>query len=64
VKLIKAIKGGNEREFKQLYDAYHRRLYFFALKNAKNKEEAEDLTQSIFLKVWEKRTKLSDQIPF
>lgn len=59
---VRAIKSGDEAEFRSLYDNYFRRVYFFALKSVKDPTEAEDLSQNIFLKVWESRHRLNDAL--
>lgn len=57
--IAKAIKSGDEAEFRSLYDNYFRQVYLFALKSVNNPSEAEDLSQNIFLKVWERRHRLN-----
>ncbi|MCB0630620.1 MAG: RNA polymerase sigma-70 factor [Saprospiraceae bacterium] len=57
------IHWGNQQTFNEWYDAYHRRIYFFSLKSTGDVTEAEDLTQTIFLKIWENRNLLSHDIP-
>ena len=43
-------KRGDKKAFETLYSEYYSNLYFFVLKNVKNKETAEDITQEAFLK--------------
>jgi RNA polymerase sigma-70 factor (ECF subfamily) len=38
--------------FEQLYDAYHRLVFGIALRMLSDTTMAEDLTQSVFLKIW------------
>ncbi len=45
-----------------MYRQYYRRVYHFALKSVNDKAEAEDLCQSIFLKIWENRSRLDEQL--
>ena len=54
-KLLVALVGGDFKAFGELYEKYHRPLYFFALKLSKNTHEAEELVQSVFVTVWETR---------
>jgi len=63
VKLVEAIKQGDEQAYRALYEKYYRRVYFFALKSVKNTGDAEDISQSIFLKIWEKRALLDKTLP-
>ncbi|MCI4650524.1 RNA polymerase sigma-70 factor [Phaeodactylibacter sp.] len=62
VNIVRAIKSGDESEFRSLYDNYFRRVYFFALKSVKDPTEAEDLSQNIFLKAWENRHRFKDDL--
>jgi len=54
-KCLSALVAGDFQAFNVLYEKYHRTLYFFALKLSKNPHEAEELVQSVFVTVWEKR---------
>lgn len=58
VKIIENIKNGNEDSFKELFDIYNRRLYYFVFKYLRNKEDSEEIVQEIFLKIWRDRSKL------
>ena len=54
-KWLIALASGEIWAFDVLYEKYHRALYLFALKLTKNPHEAEELVQSVFVTVWEKR---------
>jgi len=62
--LIKKLKKGNEQSFNQLFYTYSPRLYHFAHGYLKSKEDAEELVQEIFSKIWEKRTTLDEELNF
>jgi RNA polymerase sigma-70 factor (family 1) len=47
-----------------LYENYSERLYKFALMLLKNKEDALDIVQETFLRVWQKREELSEDKSF
>ncbi|WP_257666359.1 RNA polymerase sigma factor [Parapedobacter tibetensis] len=51
---------GDSRAFKLIFDHYNSRVYTFALKYLKSTQQAEEATQEIFLKLWEKGESLSD----
>ncbi len=48
-------------QIEQLYDAYHRDVYHFALYYTNSKQEAEDITQETFLKVLKQLRQLKDR---
>ena len=45
------MKGENDMD--KIFDEYYFKIYYWALKKTKNKEEAEDLTNSIFVAIFE-----------
>lgn len=51
----------NQLQIEQLYDAYHRDVYHFALYYTNSKQEAEDITQETFLKVLKQLHYLKDR---
>ena len=48
-------------QIEQLYEAYHRDVYHFALYYTNNKQEAEDIMQETFLKVCKQLNRLEDR---
>ncbi len=53
--LIKQFQEGDEGAFEEIVLRYSGRLYNFAYRFLMNKEEAEDVVQDTFLKVYQKR---------
>ena len=49
---IRKAQAGDGRAFEALVDEYHGVLYHLALRMTGNPEDARDLTQNVFLKVW------------
>lgn len=56
--LTKLLKQGNILAFDEIYKEYCQRLYGFVIKFVKQKEDAEEIVQEVFLKIWESREKL------
>jgi len=56
--LVTRIRQNDKDAFKSLYSRYSKRIYFFSLKYLGNNVEAEELVQSVFINVWEKRESL------
>lgn len=61
---IEKLREGDVEAFDQVYKRYAEKLYAFSLKYLKSKEEAEELVQSVFLKVWENQKKLKKETSF
>jgi RNA polymerase sigma-70 factor (ECF subfamily) len=59
--LADKLRGGDLDAFDQIFKKYGDRLYGFALKYLKSKEETEGLVQDVFLKVWENRKNLKKE---
>ena len=62
--LVTALKNDDISAFNQLFYAYSSRLYHFAYGYLKSKEEAEELVQEVFIKVWDKRKDLQEEYRF
>ena len=58
IKTVEMAKNGDKTALENLYNDFHDKLYFFVLKNVKNKEAAKDITQETFLKSIEKLSSL------
>ncbi len=56
--LLQQVSEGNEQAFRQLFDTYKNKLYFYILKITESEDVAEDVVQNIFLKLWINRANL------
>jgi RNA polymerase sigma-70 factor (ECF subfamily) len=54
LELVQMAQNGDTDVFKQLFDTNVRRIYAFCLRMAMNRETAEEITQDVFVKAWEK----------
>ena len=55
---VKCLVEGDEEAFVMLYNKYHRKIYYTALKITGSEELAQDVTQDVFLKIWETRSRI------
>lgn len=62
--LIKAFKEGNQQAFEKLFEQYHKKLYAFLFRLLNAKEDAEEIVQETFIKIWEKREDFIEGYPF
>jgi len=58
---IKELKNGDEIYFKQVFDRFHQKLYFFILYKAKSEYIAEEVVQMAFTKLWQCRHSLREE---
>jgi RNA polymerase sigma-70 factor (ECF subfamily) len=53
IELVERLHEGDIEAFDLVYKKYSGKLYSFGLKYLKSTDEAEELVQSVFLKLWE-----------
>lgn len=59
--LAQALKEGDKKAFKTIFEAYHNSLFRFLMSRGVDYSHAQDILQQTFLKVWEKRTDLDPE---
>jgi len=62
--LIEALKKGDVKAFDEVYYRYTKKLFIFSLKFLKDRQEAEDLIQKVFITIWERRDHLNPDKSF
>jgi RNA polymerase sigma-70 factor (family 1) len=62
--LLENVKAGMASAFDTLFGIYSLKLYYFAFSILKLKEDAEDVVQHTFFKVWEKRESINGDLVF
>ncbi len=62
--LVAEFLKGNVKSFDLLHEKYSERLYGFAFKLLKNKEDSLDIVQETFLRIWQKRNELDENKSF
>lgn len=63
-KIIKKLKKGDEKAFDTIYEMYVKLIYHVIFQIVKNKLDAEDLTQEVFVKMYENIQSLKDNVQF
>lgn len=61
IELMKRIKAKDEEALGELYDLYSRLLYGMVISIVKKREEAEDVLQEVFIKIWEKASSFDEE---
>ena len=59
--LVEKLRKGDLEAFDRIFEKYGDRLFGFALKYLKSKEETEGLIQDVFLKIWENRKNMKKE---
>lgn len=56
--LLILLQKGDRVAFYLIYERYSKRLYGFVLRFLKQKEDAEEIVQEVFIKIWESKNKI------
>lgn len=59
--LVEKLQSGDLDAFDQIFKRFGDKLFGFALKYLKSKEETEELVQDVFLRIWENRKNLKKE---
>lgn len=62
--LVERARKGDKTASAELYEKMYDKLYFFALKNVRSKEDAEDIVQEAFMKALESLSELNSSESF
>jgi len=62
--LIKRLRRDDAAAFDALFQVYGQKLYGFALKYLKSADEAEEMVQDVFVRIWENRGSLKTEYSF
>lgn len=57
---LEQFAAGSHAAFRELFMHYHLKVYYFVLGLIKSEDDAEDLTQEIFLKLWTHRSHFTE----
>lgn len=62
--LIKEVKNGSEKAYKELYSQWVSRLYRFVFQYLKSESATDDVVQETFLRIWVSRVSLNPEESF
>ncbi|TRX49677.1 RNA polymerase sigma-70 factor [Fulvivirga sp. M361] len=61
--LIRKIRNGNEKAFRQLYTLHFHKIANYAFRLLRSEEDTREVVQDVFLKIWNKRRELNPETP-
>jgi RNA polymerase sigma-70 factor, ECF subfamily len=64
INAINLLNGGSKAAFNLLFEHYVQKLFCYSLTLTHSKEDAEEIVQETFLKVWENRQKIRSDLSF
>ncbi len=56
--LASLIKAGDKEAFEALFKKFSKRIYYFSISYLKNENDAEEIVQELFIRIWNKRANL------
>jgi len=59
--LLERASNGDRRAFGKLYERYHQQIYRYVFYRISHPDEAEDVTETVFLRTWQTLPRLKDQ---
>lgn len=59
--LLVAVRVGDQASFNEIYFRYRSKVYNYAYRFVRNREDADELTQNAFVKLWDNRGKIDPQ---
>jgi len=62
--LIERLINGDDEAFKEVFNFYVKKVYHFVFGYVKEATQAEDITQNLFIKIWEKKAEINLQKSF
>ena len=62
--LVRKLKKGDISSFDRIYQQYYKKVYLFARGILKSHEDAENIVQEVFIKIWEKHKELDENQSF
>lgn len=62
--LLKLLQQGDHAAFEKLFMKYGQKLFAFSLSYLKNEDEAEEIVQDVFLKIWHNRSMVRTDTSF
>jgi RNA polymerase sigma-70 factor (family 1) len=62
--IIKNLKEGDILSFDIIYKKYNKKVYYFALSYLRNREDAEDVVQEVFMNLWKYHDQINEYYVF
>ncbi|OYT17717.1 MAG: RNA polymerase subunit sigma-70 [Bacteroidetes bacterium 4572_77] len=64
IELLSALKHGDQKAFEEIFLQYSSQIYSFSIKYTANKSDAEEITQDVFVSIWENRKAINLSLNF
>lgn len=62
--LLIKLRDGNRAAFAEIYNQYRSKIYVYACSLCKSPDIAEEITQEVFIRIWQKRDQINTELNF
>ncbi len=62
--LVRSLRKGDVFAYNELFHKYSQKVYNFSVKHLENEEDAKDLVQEIFMKIWDMKKEINEKKSF
>lgn len=60
--LVSRLKIGDKKAFEEIFRKYREKIYYFAIRYYNSPEDAENVVQDVFIKLWDERDKVKEEL--
>jgi len=60
--LVSRLKVGDKKAFEEIFRKYREKIYYFAIRYYNSTEDAENVVQDVFIKLWDEREGVKEEL--
>jgi len=60
--LVSRLKVGDKKAFEEIFRKYREKIYYFAIRYYNSAEDAENVVQDVFIKLWDEREGIREEL--
>jgi RNA polymerase sigma-70 factor (ECF subfamily) len=60
--LVSRLKRGDKKAFEEIFRKYREKVYYFAIRYYNIPEDAKNVVQDVFIKLWEERSNIKEEL--
>jgi RNA polymerase sigma-70 factor, ECF subfamily len=60
--LVSRLRIGDKRAFEEIFRKYSEKIYYFAIRYYNSAEDAENIVQDVFIKLWDEREGVKEEL--
>lgn len=62
--LLSKLRAGDQESFREIYNLYRKKIYYYAMRIAKSEDVSEEITQEVFIRIWQKKEQINLEMNF